>query len=164
MSTAIAVTPVTTDVAQIPCCPEHGPRTRGEAPCDVCGRAVEHVPMVAVEITRGAPCACGCRRPQRGNSAYHEDACRTRHWKDETGYVDPRRAVPANAANGSQLRLLRPPGHGGRQLSYRRAVNVVAKYLVDARVITDPVQAEKVAETILRRALPARQRRARPQR
>ncbi len=160
---AVAITPVATEVVQIPCCTEHGPRTKSD-PCDVCGARVQFVPMVPVKITQGAPCACGCRRPQTGDSAYHEDACRTRHWKEQTGYVDPRRAAAANGANGSQLRLLRPPRPSGRQLSYRRAVRAVAAYLVGARIIVNPAEAEKVAENILRRVLPARQRTTRTRR
>lgn len=158
--TIAAAIPVDSDVVYIARCPVHG--LHGERhECFVCGGDVEQVPMVPVVIARGEPCACGCKRPQRGGSAYFEDACRTRHWKDRTGYVDPRSAAATNGPNGNQMRLLRPRRPSGRQLSYRRTVRVLAGWLTDEGLYSE-ARAEKVAERVLRNALPARQRHPRP--
>lgn len=158
MSVAVAIRPADTELVHIARCAIHG--LHGErTECAVCGGPVEQVAMVPATVLVGEPCACGCGHPQRPNSDYATDACRTRHWKRETGYVDPRRPASANAANAAQTRLLRPPHHGGRQLSYRKTVKVLADYLVELDVVGGVAQAERVAETILRRALPARQRR-----
>lgn len=153
MSVAVAITPVQSEVVHIASCPIHG--LHGErTSCFECGGPVQQVPMVPVTVTTGEPCACGCKLPKRGDSDYHADACRTRHWKERTGYVDPR---STNGTNGARIRLLRLPRPGGRQLSYRRAVRVLAGYLADQGIATE-AQAERVAERVLARALPARQR------
>ncbi len=147
----------TTDVVLIACCPVHG--LHGErTECHVCGGPVDQVPMVPVVDPQRGPCACGCGHPKRPKSDYASDACKTREWKRRTGYVDPRRSSAANGANGAQTRLLRTPRPGGRQISYGVAVQTLARYLVQAQIAADAEQARAVAERVLTRALPARQR------
>jgi hypothetical protein len=163
VSVAVAKPVPASEVVHVACCPVHGPRTRPtHLPCDVCGEDTTGVAMVPAVIEVGEPCACGCRLPKRRNSDYATDACRTAHWKVRTGYVHPDSRAARNARNGAQTRLLRRPRPGGRQVSFGVAVRVLARYLVEANIATSEAHARAVAERVLTRALPKRQRYPRP--
>lgn len=69
---------------------------------------------------------------RRGNAHYATDACRTRAWKDRTGYVDRRGRKPSRNA--------RPRGHRPSDLrvSYSRLVEVLGETV--ARELLTPRQ------------------------
>jgi hypothetical protein len=157
MSPSVATRPLS-EVIHIASCPEHGIAGQDETTCPVCEGACAQVAMVAVVDPERGPCACGCGHPRRASSDYASDACRTRHWKRETGYVHPAAESARNARNGSQGALQRRGRPGGAQVSYGVAVRALARYFIRARVIEDEALATRVAETVLSPALPPRQR------
>jgi hypothetical protein len=64
-------------------------------------------------------CACGCGASLEGRkpeARFASDACRSRAWKDRTGYSHQDRE---NGGNGAQKR------HSGLQVSYRKAVEIL---------------------------------------
>jgi hypothetical protein len=131
---------------------------------------------VAAERVRLVACECGrCKLliDPRGGRKYapgHKQGA----YRERLKRAAAAQGVPAavsfatlNATNDPQTRngdaLTRPQAarkrHSGRTISYRKAVNVLAAqlYLWDASKTR--AQAVELAETILRDALPARQRR-----
>ncbi len=96
-------------------------------------------------------CACGCKASLEGKrkgARYASPACRTRGWKREHG-ITGIRYVRASQ-NGSQRR-------SGLQVSYRKAVDAVARCLVLISPVA-PGRADEEAEAVLRPALSPRQR------
>jgi hypothetical protein len=97
------------------------------------------------------PCDCGCGRPREGRSAYASDACRARAWKARHNYgpQKPRKS----RTNGN-------PKRSGRQISYRKAVEVLAAHLAAEEFHWCESDDEwyAVAERWLADALPERQR------
>lgn len=94
-------------------------------------------------------CACGCGEPLSGRQRlYASNACKARVWKDKTGY----------RLQGRQERCQTPKERrSGRQVSYRKAVDEVAFFIRYTNQL-DPDRARALAEDILTRALPERQR------
>ncbi len=68
------------------------------------------------------------------------------------------RMAAYRAAKASRTRNQRRSRPGGRQISYGVAVRMLVRYLVQAQIAADAEQAQAVAERVLTRALPARQR------
>jgi hypothetical protein len=153
-----------TAVVHVPCCPTHGFDPLAASCCFACGGPVEQVAMVAAErephLVEVVPveryCARrGCTTSLRGmrDDAEHcSDACRVaahRHRK---------------ALRSRNRRSSRP---GGRQVSFGVLVRLLAKLMVQGRVVVDgmPVfsgaEARARAEELLAEALPARQRKPR---
>lgn len=100
----------------------------------------------------GRHCACGCPASMVGkhpSARYASSACRSRHWKERTGYTHD---SSENARNGGTARSNR----SGRQVSFQKGAREVAATLRSYGV-TD---AQRVAEGVLRRALPEKQREA----
>lgn len=96
-------------------------------------------------------CKCGCGRPRKGRSDFATDACRTRHWKQRTGYQARARE---NGRNGTENGKTTRAKRSGMQVSYRKAVEAVAEELAHLGV-RDP---EHRARLVLTPVLPARQR------
>lgn len=95
-----------------------------------------------------------CRKlfaPKRAHARYCSDACRAAEWK-------------ANHQEGRETRVERVPRHSGRQVSYRKAVEILAERLIALGVplSDDPEGQQRVARAIaedtLARALPVKQR------
>ncbi len=106
-------------------------------------------------------CLCGCPHERTGKGQFFEDACRVRYWKERTGYVDPRRETDrsdTNGANGNEASDLAPSRPGGLQVSFRRAVQVIATsgpFVVTSR---SREAAEERATNLLRGVLSDKQR------
>lgn len=130
--------------------------------------SVSYLRSVAMEVVTAAlnppeDRAClrnGCPHERTGDSQFCSDPCRTQHWKDETGYVDPRYANRPNGTNGDEggdSRPSPPRRPGGLQVAFGPAVNHVSKYLSDATPLRAR-EARQVAERVLTHALSTKQR------
>ncbi len=127
------------------------------------------------ERVRLVPCGCGrCKLliDPRGGRKYapgHKQGA----YRERLKRAAAARGVPAavsfatlNATNDPQTRNGDAPArpqtprrrHSGRTISYRKAVNVLAAQLYLWDAAKTKAQAIELAETILREALPARQR------
>jgi len=102
-------------------------------------------------------CLCGCPHERTGNSRYFSDACRTRHWKAETGYVKPTVRNGENGGNGGETSKSQASRPGGAQVAFGPAVAVWTAYLVRATP-QNRSQARKTATRVTRRALSDKQR------
>jgi hypothetical protein len=134
------------------------PAVRG--PDDWINGLAREVVRTALNPPEDRACRCGCPHERTGNSAYFEDACRTRYWKERTGYVrsGPGSKAPSrNGGNGienGESRLQRP---GGKQISLGPGVGAVRLGLM-RRYDESYEMAERLAGEWLTRALPLRQR------
>jgi len=86
--------------------------------------------------------------PVNPEHRFHDPVCRTREWKAERGY-GPQKPVRTGKRKPS-----------GPQISYRRAVKAMTKFLIDFEPACGegPDMVERIVGRALAEALPARQR------
>lgn len=100
-------------------------------------------------------CECGCGADlTRRQARYASDACKSRAWRQRSGYRIP------PAAEVCQTRPKRAKsGQSGLQVSYRRAVDVLAA-MIDGHVdrMLPPGAARSWADELMREALSDKQR------
>lgn len=125
------------------------------------GEFCERITREAIDAALNPPedraCLCGCPHERQGNSQFYVDACRTRHWKEETGYVKPSTRSEENGGNASEVERLRPRRPGGLQVAFGPAVSAWTAYLASATPLSAK-EARKVAVRVTMTALSAKQR------